>query len=484
MFPAAMPPVRAWLTLNLCLMAALPPGVRAALPPAPTPGAIVDAIVCTDDPTQSYALYLPSNYTAERAWPIVYCFDPAARGRRPVERFRAAAELYGYIIVGSNNSRNNLREGIATVVNALLRDTYRRFRLDAHRKYAAGFSGGARVACAVGTSVDFAGIIASGAGFSDKVVPAKLAPAFFGSAGREDFNYSELKQIDAALAAQHARHRLVIFEGSHEWLPEPQATEALGWMELQAMRSGLRPKDEALVGTLLRQRLQAAAVLKNPGEAYEGYLAISADFDGLTDVSEPAGKAATLKDTKPVRQYFKDEKRAEQQEQRWRENLYGAIAASKNWTPFQSQRDAASPRRRLPAADDSLGGASMEEWAPANSDRAEDTDRYAVLRDIVREVTRESKTNVAARRALSGAFGSSSEQGRYLMDDKNYAAAAECFEAAAIIRPESPASYVELTRAYALLGNKPKARECLQNAIVNGLNDPERIKPLQALVAP
>jgi predicted esterase len=491
-----MPPVRAWLTLNLCLMAALPPGVRAALPPAPTPGAIVDAIVCTDDPTQSYALYLPSNYTAERAWPIVYCFDPAARGRRPVERFRAAAELYGYIIVGSNNSRNNLREGIATVVNALLRDTYRRFRLDAHRKYAAGFSGGARVACAVGTSVDFAGIIASGAGFSDKVVPAKLAPAFFGSAGREDFNYSEMQLVDAALAAQHARHRLVIFEGSHEWLPEPQATEALAWMELQAMRSGLRPKDDALIGTLLRQRLQAVAVLKNPGEAYEGYLAISADFAGLTDVSDPTGQAATLKDTKPVRQYFKDEKRAAQQEQRWSENLYGAIAAAKNWTPFQSRRDAASPQHRLPAAANSLGGAddsvqpgfgsgaSMEEWSPADSDRADDTDRYAVLRDAVREVTRESKTIVAARRALNGAFGSSSEQGRYLMEDKNYTAAAECFEAAAIIRPESPASYVELTRAYALLGNRPKARECLQNAIVKGLNDPERIKQLQALLAP
>jgi tetratricopeptide (TPR) repeat protein len=134
------------------------------------------------------------------------------------------------------------------------------------------------------------------------------------------------------------------------------------------------------------------------------------------------------------------------------------------------------------------GGASTEEWAPAGSDRAadaaDDTDRYAVLRDVVREVTRESKTNVAARRTLSGVFGFSSEQGRYLMDDKNYAAAAECFEAAAIIRPESPASYVELTRAYALLGNKPKARECLQNAIVKGLNDTERIKQLQALVAP
>ena len=479
-----MPPLRSLLTLNLWLMAVLPPGVRAAPPPGPTPGAIADPVICADDPAQSYAFYLPSNYSPERAWPIVYCFDPAARGRRPVERFRPAAERFGYIIVGSNNSRNNLREGIATVVNALLRDTYQRFRLDARRKYAAGFSGGARVACAVATSVDFAGVIASGAGFPENVVPSKLAPAVFGSAGREDFNYSVLKQVDAALAAQHARHRLVIFDGTHEWLPEPSAAEALAWMELQAMRSGLRPKDDALIGTLLRQRLQAIATLKNPGEAYEGYLAITTDFDGLADNSEPAAKAATLKDTKPVRQYFKDEKKFEQQEERWRESLYGAIETAKNWVPFQSSRDAAGSRRRLPAANDAFGGASAEEWAPAGSDRADDTDRYAALRDVVREVTRQSKTNVAARRTLNGAFSFSSEQGHYLMDDKNYAAAAECFETAAIVRPESPASYAELTRAYALLGNKPKARECLQNAMVKGFNDPERIKQLQALVAP
>src|SRR3712207_1732929 len=49
---------------------------------------VIERVVCAGDASQSYALYLPSNYTPARRWPIIYGFDPAARGRVPVELFR------------------------------------------------------------------------------------------------------------------------------------------------------------------------------------------------------------------------------------------------------------------------------------------------------------------------------------------------------------------------------------------------------------
>jgi len=70
------------------------------------PGQIVEKVVCARDANQSYALYLPANYVGTRKWPVIYAFDPGARGRVPVERFKEAAEKFGWIIVGSNNSRN------------------------------------------------------------------------------------------------------------------------------------------------------------------------------------------------------------------------------------------------------------------------------------------------------------------------------------------------------------------------------------------
>src|SRR5690349_15033911 len=68
-------------------------------------GKIVN-ITCAPDPSQSYALYLPSNYSPDRRWPIIYAFDPFARGTVPVELYKRAAEKYGYIVAGSNNAKN------------------------------------------------------------------------------------------------------------------------------------------------------------------------------------------------------------------------------------------------------------------------------------------------------------------------------------------------------------------------------------------
>ena len=71
-----------------------------------TKGQVIDKVTCAGNPTNSYALYLPSNYEPTRKWPILYAFDPGARGRVPVERFKEAAERFGWIVAGSNNSRN------------------------------------------------------------------------------------------------------------------------------------------------------------------------------------------------------------------------------------------------------------------------------------------------------------------------------------------------------------------------------------------
>src|SRR5512140_3935066 len=69
-------------------------------------GTIVEKVACLKQPAQTYALYLPSTYDPQIPRPILYCFDPGARGRVPVELFKEPAEKLSYIVVGSNNSRN------------------------------------------------------------------------------------------------------------------------------------------------------------------------------------------------------------------------------------------------------------------------------------------------------------------------------------------------------------------------------------------
>jgi len=56
-----------------------------------------------------------------------------------------AAERHGYIVLGSNNSRNRSWKVDAESAPAMFEDTHTRRALDERRIYFAGFSGGARV---------------------------------------------------------------------------------------------------------------------------------------------------------------------------------------------------------------------------------------------------------------------------------------------------------------------------------------------------
>jgi predicted esterase len=223
-------------------------------------GKIVDEVKCASDPSQSYALYLPSNYSANRTWPLILAFSPMARGRVPLERLQEAAEKYGYILAGSNNSRNGDSQSTTAAIRSMPADVASRFSVDVKRVYTASFSDGARVALRVAdTSGKIAGVIACSAGFPDGH-PRKSAPfPIYATAGTEDFNYLEMRELDRTLTTPH---RLVIFEGTHDWLPASLGDDALAWLEVQAMNSGLRPHDEALEKLFVAQSSESKSDLK------------------------------------------------------------------------------------------------------------------------------------------------------------------------------------------------------------------------------
>ncbi len=104
-------------------------------------GTIISHLACLDDPTQSYAIYLPSQYSPDKRWPILYAFDPFARGTTAVEVYQKAAEKYGYIVIGSNNSKNGPTSPQLAAAQAVWADTHRRFAIDKSRVYTTGLSG-------------------------------------------------------------------------------------------------------------------------------------------------------------------------------------------------------------------------------------------------------------------------------------------------------------------------------------------------------
>jgi hypothetical protein len=336
-------------------------------------GVVIDDVKCAADPAQSYALYLPSTYSPERQWPVLIAFHPAARGRAMVEKYQAAAEQYGYIVAGSNNSRNGPWSVSTAAAQAMGSDLGRRFPIDSRRIYLTGMSGGARVAMqiALGNN-NIAGVIASSAGYPDSQPRATVPFAVFGTTGTEDFNYIEMRQLDRKLTSPH---HLVVFNGGHTLPPDSVALEAIEWMELQAMLAGRRTRDETLIDRLLEKRRQMIAASTTP-ETVHLLDALVADFKTLRDVSAEANRAKELSKQSDVKKALARERSAEDAEAR----MLGEIVDLEAGLGDDNRRSLAmmTLRERL---------SKLSQKASAETDSPERSQARRVLRSITMGAT-------------------------------------------------------------------------------------------------
>jgi predicted esterase len=358
------------------------------------PGTLVDSVICEDDRAQHYALYLPSDYTPERAWSLLLAFHPSARGTAFVETYRAAAERYGYIVAASNTSRNGSWDETRRAVRAMSRDVGRRFTVDAERVYLTGHSGGGRVAMEVALgSAAIAGVIASSAGFPDAQPRSSVRFPLFLTAGHDDFNYLEVRRLDQRLASPHA---LVLFDGGHVLPPAAVAQEALEWMELQAMRSGRRPRDAALVNALYESWQRRVAAAATPMERLRALERQVGDFTGLVDVTGARAAIDALRSQAEVRRALQQERAALDAESRMLDETLALEARLSD--PSGRAAALAALRMRLdswartaavdtPSPDRSRSRRLLGAIAAGAADRVPDAEYRELVRQIRRSAT-------------------------------------------------------------------------------------------------
>ncbi|QOY89222.1 hypothetical protein [Paludibaculum fermentans] len=219
--------------LGISVWAGLVLAAAAFAAETPPVGQVIERVSVVGNDRHSYALYLPSQYTPERKWPLLVCLDPGGRGKLPVERFAAAAEKYGFIVVGSNNSRNGPMSVSAEAIMVLGEELPRRYSIDETRRFACGLSGGSRVALSWAQAAGLNGVIANAAAFGPSGIPKQKPFSIYAVAGVDDFNYHEVYAMALDLGQRGWPVRFAEFDGGHEWLPAARADEALQFLSGQ-----------------------------------------------------------------------------------------------------------------------------------------------------------------------------------------------------------------------------------------------------------
>ncbi len=416
------------------------------VPPLQVPlGEMVGGIACVSDPTQTYTLYIPTAFTGDRRWPVLLVFDPRGRSLLAAELFREAAEDYGWIIVSSDNTRSDgPMEPNILALQALWPEIHTRLPADPERIYAAGFSGGAAVAYLLAQSTgEVAGIVACGGRMLRESLAGVEAP-IFSTAGDTDFNYGEMHAVDEHLADRGIPHRLVIFDGPHTWMPRAVAREAVDWLELLAMRRGLRPVDSGLVDALYRENLAAAETARAAGrfiEAARRCREMGETYSGLRDTAEVTRRARQIEASAEHRRERKERKRWDAFEREYLEDMNRQLYELRN-------AEIAPPARQLALA--------------------------LRVDELRRRTANDGYEGVVARRALNAlSTGLAFYLPRDFMAAGQYDRLAVALELALEISDDNPVAWYNLACSRARLGRGNLAMEALARAIENGFTRPE-----------
>src|SRR6478672_587154 len=116
-----------------------------AVPDSFEAGKVIPHVTCKTNMAQSYALYIPKGN--KEILPVIYFFDPHADGSLPLNKYKALADKYDFILIASNNSKNgNDWPTTENIWNTLFDNTQKQLKINNKRIYTCGFSGGAKVA--------------------------------------------------------------------------------------------------------------------------------------------------------------------------------------------------------------------------------------------------------------------------------------------------------------------------------------------------
>jgi hypothetical protein len=410
---------------------------------AAEPGQLVKSVVTHADPKQTYALYLPSTYDGVKKHPVLLVMDPSAHGAAAAEIFRPAAEEYGWIILSSNGTVSGSGDETNELAVRALIPELNYYPVMPGRVYAAGFSGTAILAWQIGINTGFLhGVIGVGGRNIRELPPSRFSFAHYGFAGDADFNNREMREVDALLEEAGKVHRYEEFSGEHRWITPELALDAVGWMELVAMKDGRRPKDEALIARLHARDAAAAVALEKAGkklEALRRYRAVAATFD-----SAEAREAATRLEKDPaVIRDRKDEATWDEFERNFHKNVLGNVRAL-----FGRLRE------------DDLGQTQAR------------LSRELRIAELKRRATRPGREGLAGRRLLNVIYGQTAFRLiNELLARGEYSLAAITAGVATEIHPERWIAWYNQASAYARAGDARNAVAALEKAAEVGFKN-------------
>ena len=401
---------------------------------------VIDTIWIDKNPGESFSLYLPQQYEPEKLSPVIFIFEPMARGKIGIQPFISAAEQYGYILICSNDSKNGTYEVNFEIADNLFSKAISLLQVDPKRIYLAGFSGGGRLATRIAIQSDkIQGVISCGAGLNLKSggLPSTQNFSYVSIIGDEDMNYDELEFTKTYLEKTKTSFELFTFGIEHRWPSQDQILLAFDWLQLEAYKKQLIQNNSPDIKRIYTKFYEHAIEKEKENKliiASDSYKRILKNFGRHYQLDSIQQKYTALSQSKP----FKTQ-------QKKKYELLKLEATLTNEFLFQFDKD--------------LGGKnySLNWWE----------NRIAKLKK--KEVSDDQQEVKMYKRMLYKIFANAIEKVRFDKTLKTVQQKMLCYDICILVYPAYTLPYYQQMQLLNSIGEKDKSLDYLEKLLATGI---------------
>ncbi|MGW9686995.1 alpha/beta hydrolase [Flagellimonas sp. 2504JD1-5] len=212
-------------------------------------GAILQSLPVNDSVADTFSLYLPTNFTTEKQWPLLLVFDMEGREKQTLSMFLNSAEEEGYVLaapqlhdsISLSNNMVKTGEALQRVLEIL--------PIGNSRIYAAGAGSGGRFANLVPLFVkEVKGALSIGASIANiELLSPKRPFHFIGISNKNNYNYISMRAMKRVLDRFRFPNQLLLYPQSKDWPETSYLSKALQYFTLQAMRKNVISTDSSYV---------------------------------------------------------------------------------------------------------------------------------------------------------------------------------------------------------------------------------------------
>lgn len=228
-------------------------------------GTILDALPVNDSIPDTFSLYLPTDFTTEKKWPLLLIFDLEGKEKQALSMFVQAAEQEGYVLVAPRVLDSVSLSDSMIKAGMVLNKVASMLPIHGERVYTAGASSGARFANLVPIFLkNVKGVISISSSIANtELLNVKRPFHFIGITNKNDFNFTEMLVAKKVLDRFRFPNQVLLYEEQTEWPDIKYLKKSMQLFTLAAMAKGFVAKDSAYIEKAFNEDVIKVNKLKN-----------------------------------------------------------------------------------------------------------------------------------------------------------------------------------------------------------------------------